>query len=221
MQILLKYFPNLSSEQISQFERLSTFYRQWNSIIKVLPRKEIDSLYEEHILHSLAIAKVIYFKAGSRILDVGTGGGFPGIPLAILFADCQFVLIDSMQKRIRVVQAAIETLKLKNVQAIHSKIEDIFEEYDFVVSRAVAAFPKLVSLVKKNISGSSQNLRPNGILYLKGGSFNDEIIEFKKKVEVKEIKRFFDEPSFQTKKVVYLPLDNYRIEKVFYSFHRR
>ena len=214
MQILLKYFPNLSSEQICRFDKLSSFYRQWNTLIKVLPRKEIDSLYEEHVLHSLAIAKVIHFKAGSRILDVGTGGGFPGIPLAILFPDCQFSLIDSMQKRIRVDQAAIEMLKLKNVIAIHCKIEDIFEEYDFVVSRAVAAFPKLVSLVKKNVSGNSQNLRPNGIIYLKGGSFDDEIIEFKKKVEVKEITRFFDEPSFQTKKVVYLPLDNFLIERV-------
>ena len=214
MQILLKYFPNLSSEQICRFDKLSSFYRQWNTLIKVLPRKEIDSLYEEHVLHSLAIAKVIHFKAGSRILDVGTGGGFPGIPLAILFPDCQFSLIDSMQKRIRVVQAAIEMLKLKNVIAIHCKIEDIFEEYDFVVSRAVTAFPKLVSLVKKNISENSQNLRPNGIIYLKGGSFDDEIIEFKKKVEVKEITRFFDEPSFQTKKVVYLPLDNFLIERV-------
>ena len=212
MQILLKYFPNLSYEQISRFDKLSSFYRQWNTFIKVLPRKEIGSLYEEHVLHSLAIAKVIHFKAGSRILDVGTGGGFPGIPLAILFPDSQFTLIDSMQKRIMVVQAAIETLTLKNVIAIHSKIEDIFEEYDFVVSRAVAAFPKLVGLVKKNISGNSQNLRPNGIIYLKGGNFDDEISEFKKKVEVKDIIRFFDEPSFQTKKVVYLPLDNYWIE---------
>jgi len=183
-------------------------------LIKVLPRKEIDSLYEEHVLHSLAIAKVIHFNAGSRILDVGTGGGFPGIPLAILFPDCQFSLIDSMQKRIRVVQAAVEMLKLKNVIAIHGKVEDIFEEYDFVVSRAVTAFPKLVSLVKKNISENSQNLRPNGIIYLKGGSFEDEIIEFKKKIEVKEITRFFDEPSFHSKKVVYLPLDTYRMEKV-------
>ena len=214
MQILLKYFPNLSSEQIYRFDKLSSFYRQWNTLIKVLPRKEIDSLYEEHVLHSLAIAKVIHFNAGSRILDVGTGGGFPGIPLAILFPDCQFSLIDSMQKRIRVVQAAVEMLKLKNVIAIHCKIEDIFEEYDFVVSRAVTAFPKLVSLVKKNISENSQNLRPNGIIYLKGGSFEDEIIEFKKKIEVKEITRFFDEPSFHSKKVVYLPLDTYRMEKV-------
>jgi len=214
MQILLKYFPNLSSEQIYRFDKLSSFYRQWNTLIKVLPRKEIDSLYEEHVLHSLAIAKVIHFNAGSRILDVGTGGGFPGIPLAILFPDCQFSLIDSMQKRIRVVQAAVEMLKLKNVIAIHGKVEDIFEEYDFVVSRAVTAFPKLVSLVKKNISENSQNLRPNGIIYLKGGSFEDEIIEFKKKIEVKEITRFFDEPSFHSKKVVYLPLDTYRMEKV-------
>ena len=208
MQILLKYFPNLSPEQISRFGKLASLYRNWNAMVKVLPRKEIDSFYEEHVLHSLAIAKVITFKPGSRILDVGTGGGFPGIPLAILFPACQFALIDSMQKRIQVVQAVIQTLDLENVVAIQGKIEDIFEEYDFVVSRAVAAFPKLVGLVKKNISGKSQNLRPNGIIYLKGGSFEDEIIEFKKKVEVKEIVRFFTEPSFQSKKVVYLPVEN-------------
>ena len=208
MQIILKYFPNLSSEQVAHFERLYSFYRKWNAMIKVLPRKEIDSLYEDHVLHSLAIAKIVNFKPGSRILDVGTGGGFPGIPLAILFPDCQFCLIDSMKKRILVVQAAIETLKLKNVRAVHVKIEDIFDQYDFVVSRAVTAFPNLVGLVKKNISCRSWNLRPNGILYLKGGSFEEEIIDFKKKVEVNEITRFFSEPSFKSKNVVYLPVGN-------------
>ena len=209
MQILLKYFPNLSSEQISRFEQLACIYRNLNLMIKVLPPKEISSLYEEHVLHSLAIAKVVSFKPGSRILDVGTGGGFPGIPLAILVPACQFVLLDSMHKRILAVQSVIKTLDLKNVLAVHGKVEDVFEEYDFVVSRAVAAFPKLVGLVKKNISGYSKNQRPNGIIYLKGGSFEDEIIEFKKKVEVKEIGRFFNEPSFQTKKVVYLPLEDW------------
>jgi len=205
MQILLKYFPNLTSEQIYRFEKLSSLYRKWNSIINVLPRKEIDSLDEEHILHSLAIAKVVSFKSGSRILDVGTGGGFPGIPLSILFPTCQFSLIDAMQKRILVVQAVIESLNLKNAIAIHGKIEDVFDQYDFVVSRAVAAFPTLVNLVKKNISCNSRNLRPNGLLYLKAGSFEDEIVEFKNNVEVKEIISFFNEPSFRTKKVVYLP----------------
>jgi len=141
MQILLKYFPNLSSEQISRFGALDSLYRQWNTLIKVLPRREMDSFYEEHVLHSLAIAKVIHFKAGSSILDVGTGGGFPGIPLAILFPHCHFVLIDSMHNRIRVVKAVIETLRLTNVIPVHGKIEDIFDEYDFVVSRAMAAFP--------------------------------------------------------------------------------
>ncbi len=208
MQIIHKYFPNLTPGQTNCFEKLASLYRSWNALIKVLPRKEIDSLYEEHVLHSLAIAKIISFKSGSKILDVGTGGGFPGIPLAILFPNCQFILIDSMQKRIQVVKAIIDTLDLKNVTAIHSKIEDVFEEYDFVISRAVASFPTLVGLVSKNISVTSQNQRPNGIIYLKGGCFDDEIEEFKKKVEVNEIIRFFTETSFQTKKVVYLPVEN-------------
>jgi len=209
MQVILKYFPDLTPEQIVRFQNLASLYRNWNSIIKVLPRKEIDTFYEEHVLHSLAIAKVVKFKSGSRILDVGTGGGFPGIPLAILYPTCQFELLDSMQKRIQVVKAVKETLNLKNVTAIHGKIEDFFDEYDFVVSRAIASFPNLVALVKKNISDKSFNIRPNGIIYLKGGSFEDEIIDFKKKVEVCEIKRFFNEPSFLTKKVVYLPVVNY------------
>ncbi len=214
MQIILKYFPNLSSEQIFRFEKLASLYRKWNSIIKVLPRKEIESLYEEHVLHSLAIAKIVSFKPGTKILDVGTGGGFPGIPLAILFPTCQFSLLDSMQKRILVVQSVFETLNLKNVTAIHGKIEDVFDQYDFVVSRAVASFPNLVGMVKKNISGKSQNIRPNGIIYLKGGSFEDEIIDFQNDIEVYEISGFFTEPSFQTKKVVYLPMENYLIGKV-------
>ena len=208
MQIILKYFPDLSPEQIFRFDKLASLYRNWNTVIKVLPRREIDSLYEEHILHSLSIARVVNFKPGSRILDVGTGGGFPGIPLAILFPSCQFVLIDSMQKRIQVVKSIIRSLNLKNATAIHCKVEDVYEEYDFVVSRAVAAFPTLVGMVKKNISSKSQNLRPNGIIYLKGGSFDEEIIDFKKSVEVTEINRYFVEPSFKSKKVVYLPVNH-------------
>ena len=206
--IIQKYFPNLTPEQICRFEKMSELYRKWNKEIIVIPRKEVDSLYEEHVLHSLAIAKIINFSPGSRILDVGTGGGFPGIPLAILFPSCQFVLIDSMQKRIGVVRDIIHSLDLKNVTAISARVEDLYDEFDFVTSRAVAAFPKFVGLVKKNISHRSKNSRPNGIIYLKGGDFEDEIVDFKKKVEVNEITRFFAEPCFQTKKVVYLPVRN-------------
>jgi 16S rRNA (guanine527-N7)-methyltransferase len=206
MRIILKYFPDLTTGQIYRFDRMASFYRNWNDKMNVIPRKEVNSIYEEHVLHSLAIAKIIDFRPGSRILDVGTGGGFPGIPLAILFPDCQFVLIDSMQKRIEFVKFIIDALDIENVTAIRVKVEDVFEEFDFVASRAVAAFPAFVRLVKKNISTQSRNLLPNGIIYLKGGSFEEEILEFKKKVEVSEIRRFFAEDSFRSKKVVYLPV---------------
>jgi 16S rRNA (guanine527-N7)-methyltransferase len=187
---------------------MASFYRNWNDKINVIPRKEVNSIYEEHVLHSLAIAKIIDFRPGSRILDVGTGGGFPGIPLAILFPACQFLLIDSMQKRIEFVKFIIEALDIENVTAMRVKVEDVFEEFDFVASRAVAAFPTFVRLVKKNISTQSRNLLPNGILYLKGGSFEEEILEFEKNVEVSEIRRFFAEDSFKSKKVIYLPVSN-------------
>jgi len=166
----------------------------------------MDMLYEKHILHSLAIAKIIRFTPGSRILDVGTGGGFPGIPLAIFFPTSQFVLIDSIAKRIKVVQAIADELGLKNVTAIRSRVEDVNEEFDFVASRAVAAFPAFVGMVKKNISDKPKNALPNGIIYLKGGSFEDEIADFKNTAEIIEITNFFTEPYFETKKVVYLPV---------------
>lgn len=207
MQKILKYFPGLSAEQISRFEKMEPLYRDWNEKINLISRKDIDSLYEKHILYSLAIAKIISFRPGTRILDVGTGGGFPGVPLAILFPDCQFVLVDSTGKKIKVVQDVARELGLENVTAIHSRAEDVKEEFDFVISRAVTAFPAFVGLVKKNVSRQPKNPLPNGIIYLKGGDFDEELKDYKRIIEVSEISRFFDEPFFETKKVVYLPVN--------------
>ena len=204
---ILKYFPDLTPEQIIRFEKMEPVYRDWNEKINLISRKDIDSLYEKHILHSLSIAKIINFRPETRILDVGTGGGFPGIPLAILFPTSQFVLIDSIGKKIKVVQAVAEELNLKNVTAIHTRVEDVREEFDFVISRAVTAFPAFVGLVKKNISRKPQNSLPNGIIYLKGGDCQEELKDFRRIVEVSEITKFFDEPFFETKKVVYLPVN--------------
>jgi len=204
---LLKYFPDLTPEQILRFEKMGPLYRDWNEKINLISRKDIDSLYEKHILHSLAIAKIIKFRPGSNLLDVGTGGGFPGIPLAILFPDCRFVLIDSIGKKIKVVQDVIENLELKNVTAVHMRVEEVKEQFDFVVSRAVTAFPAFVAIVKKNISGKAQNALPNGIFYLKGGEFEEELKDFKRMVEVYEVSGFFKEPFFETKKVLYLPVN--------------
>ena len=206
MQNILQYFPDLNSEQIDRFEKIVPLYRDWNNITNVIPLKDVDSLFEKHILHSLAIAKIIRFSPGSRILDVGTGGGFPGIPLAVFFPMSQFVLIDPIAKRIKVVQAISEELGLKNVTAIRSRVEDVAEEFDFVASRAVTAFPAFVGMVKKNISDQPRNELPNGIIYLKGGIFEDEIADFKTTAKVIDITNFFTEPYFETKKVVYLPV---------------
>ena len=207
MEILKKYFRDLTPAQIAQFERLGTLVTEWNEKINVISRKDIESLYEKHILHSLAIAKIISFRAGSKILDVGTGGGFPGIPLAILFPACHFVLIDSIGKKIKIVQDIAEKLGLNNVTAIQTRVEEVKETFDFVVSRAVTSFPDFVAMVRKNISKTQKNSRPNGIIYLKGGDFQEEIKPFKQLAEVDEIKSFFEEPFFETKKIVYLPVN--------------
>ena len=203
---ILKYFPKLTQEQQICFEKRAPLYREWNEKINVISRKDIDSLYEKHILHALAIAKIITFRPGTRILDVGTGGGFPGIPLAVLFPTSQFILIDSVGKKIKVVQAVADSLDLKNVKAIQTRVEEVKEEFDFVISRAVTAFPAFVELVKKNVARKPQNSLPNGIIYLKGGDFQEEIRKFKKTIEVTEISGFFNEPYFETKKVIYLPV---------------
>ena len=204
---ITKYFPHLTPEQTLRFEKMDALYRDWNEKINVISRKDIDSLYEKHILHSLAIAKIISFRPGSRILDVGTGGGFPGIPLAILFPETHFLLIDSIGKKIKVVQAVADELGLKNVTAHQTRVEEVKQEFDFVISRAVTSFPAFVALVKKNVSRKPQNSLPNGIIYLKGGDLNDELKDFKRLAEVREISAFFTEPFFETKKVVYLPIN--------------
>ena len=206
MDLLRKYFPELTQPQISQFEQLGPLYHEWNEKINVISRKDIDELYIRHILHSLALAKIIRFQPGTTILDVGTGGGLPGIPLAILYPECHFTLIDSIGKKIMVVQEIAGQLKLKNVRAQKNRIEEIKNRYDFVVSRAVTAFPDFVSLVRKNVSSLSKNALPNGILYLKGGDFEEEIKAFRSSAEIFELPKIFSEPFFETKKVIYLPV---------------
>lgn len=205
MQQILKYFPDLSEAQIDQFERLHGLYLDWNLKINVVSRKDIDELYIRHVLHSLAIAKVIQFKPDTRILDVGTGGGFPGIPLAILFPDCQFHLVDSINKKLKVVNAVAESLGLSNVKTSHKRAEEINGTYDFIVSRAVTAMPTFVSWVKRKVSKKSHHSIKNGILYLKGGDLTEELQDFPK-ATLYDLNVYFTEDFFETKKVVHLPL---------------
>ena len=206
MELLTKYFPDLSPLQINRFEELGSLYREWNEKINVISRKDIDELYVRHVLHSLAIAKIIRFKPGTNLLDVGTGGGFPGIPLAILFPNSNFTLIDAIGKKILVVQEVSGQLKLTNVRAQKNRVQEIKLRYDFVISRAVTAFPDFVSMVRKNVSPHSGNALPNGIIYLKGGDFEAEISAFKASAEIFDLSKIFEEPFFETKKVIYLPV---------------
>ncbi|NNK69387.1 MAG: 16S rRNA (guanine(527)-N(7))-methyltransferase RsmG [Flavobacteriaceae bacterium] len=205
MEIIKKYFPDLTEVQESRFEQLRPLYEYWNSRINVVSRKDIAQLYERHVLHALGIAKVIQFKPGSNILDVGTGGGFPGIPLAILFPECNFHLIDSIQKKIKVVNAISESLELENVTASQLRAQDVQGNYDFIISRAVTAMPRFAGWVQGKISKSGFNDKPNGILYLKGGDLEEELKEFKH-VEIYPLSDYFEEEFFDTKKVVYLKL---------------
>jgi len=205
MEAILKYFPDLTKDQISQFEQLEYLYKDWNAKINVVSRKDIDELYLRHVLHSLGIAKVISFKSGSKILDVGTGGGFPGIPLAILFPECQFVLVDSIAKKIKVVDAVVEVLGLTNVKTFHSRVEDIKGEFDFVVSRAVTTMPTFVSWVKVKVTKTQHNNLKNGILYLKGGDLTEELQNYKT-VTTYNLSEYFTEDFFETKMVVHLPI---------------
>ena len=204
--IIQKYFPQLSAEQRQQFDALDALYRDWNTKINVISRKDIDQLYEHHVLHSLAIAKMINFRPGTRILDFGTGGGFPGVPLSILFPECQFKLIDGTGKKIRVAQEVCNAIGLKNCQPTHLRGEDEKDKYDFIVSRAVMPLPDLVKLMRKNISKTQQNALPNGIICLKGGDLQAELQPYRNIVETTDISQFFSEDWFKEKYVIYLPL---------------
>lgn len=204
MQKLIKYFPDLSEQQIKLFEQLLPLYTDWNSKINVISRKDIEHLYEHHVLHSLAIAKVISFKPGTKILDVGTGGGFPGIPLAILFPECSFHLIDSIGKKIKVVEEVVKELGLQNVVPEKARAEELKTRYDFVVSRAVTSLPEFYNWVQSKIMIKNTNTLQNGILYLKGGDLKDELKPFKKRNEVFEISNFFEEEFFLEKKVIHI-----------------
>ena len=210
MTIIQKYFNDLTNEQLSQFAKLELLYKDWNSKINVISRKDIDELYLRHVLHSLSIAKLISFKDNTSILDVGTGGGFPGIPLAILFPNCRFHLVDSIQKKITVVNNVVKELDLKNVKTSCSRVEAISEKYDFVVSRAVTNMKDFVSWIKFKINKKSFNDFKNGVLYLKGGDLEDELKSFKN-VKTFELSEIFNEDFFIQKKVVYLPI-KYKIK---------
>ncbi len=206
MDLVLKYFPELTERQREQFAALLPLYEDWNSKINVISRKDMEHFYEHHVLHSLAIAKVMQFRPMAEVLDVGTGGGFPGIPLAIMFPDARFTLIDSIGKKIKVVDDVIAQLGLTNAKAIQIRAEQLDGEFDFVVSRAVTALSEFVPWVKGKISRTQYHPLRNGILYLKGGDLAAELRPFAKKVRTWDIPEFFSEEFFETKKVIYLPL---------------
>ena len=205
MELILKYFPDLTEQQIEQFEALLSLYKEWNAKINVISRKDIDELYLRHVLHSLAIAKVMPFANGSSILDVGTGGGFPGVPLAILFPECQFHLVDSINKKLKVIKGVVDALSLENIRTTHSRVEAIDEQYDFIVSRAVTSMPEFTKWVKGKIRKEQINDFKNGILYLKGGDLSDELKQYTR-VKLFPLTDYFKEDFFETKKVVYLPI---------------
>ena len=206
MEIIRQYFQELSDQQLRQLEMLDGLYREWNAKINVISRKDIDNLYEHHVLHSMAIAKAISFRPGTEILDFGTGGGFPGIPLAILFPECRFKLIDGTGKKIRVAQEVATAIGLKNCVAEHLRGEDEKGKFDFVVSRAVMPLPDLVKIVKKNISKTNRNAMGNGVICLKGGDLQAETQPYKHIVETNPISNWFAEEWFKEKNVIYLPL---------------
>jgi 16S rRNA (guanine527-N7)-methyltransferase len=206
MTLLSSYFPDLSPEQIRQFEALESLYQTWNAQINVISRKDTDHFYERHVLHSLAIAKIVQFLPGSSVLDIGTGGGFPGIPLAILFPEVQFHLVDSIGKKIKVVQEVAASLGLKNVQASHARAETIKDRYDFIVSRAVTQMPVFLTWVKGKSAKKNLHNFKNGVLYLKGGDLSEELAGLRYPVKEFPISEFYKEEFFETKKVVYVQL---------------
>ena len=207
VQIINKYFPNLSEEQKSQFQQLENLYKDWNEKINVISRKDIDEFYERHVLHSLGIAKIMEFADGTKVLDIGTGGGFPGIPLAILFPNVEFTLVDSIGKKITVVNAVAESLGLKNVKAYHERAEKIKDKFHFVVSRAVTQMPVFLRWLKGKFEKEQFNPKHNGVLYLKGGDLGEELAGIK--CEIYHLKDQFEEEFFDTKKVVYLSKGNF------------
>lgn len=206
MDIILKYFPNITDTQKEQFAALMDLYTDWNAKINVISRKDIGNLYEHHVLHSLAIAKTIRFKDGTSILDFGTGGGFPGIPLAIMFPNVSFKLIDGTGKKVRVALEVAQSIGLENVTAEHLRGEEEKGKFDFIVSRAVMPLPDLAKIVHKNISKTQHNAMPNGVIVLKGGNIDDEIRPYKRIVEVSAISKWFEEEWFKEKNIIYLPM---------------
>lgn len=206
MEQILKYFPNITEEQRTQFAALYDLYTDWNSKINVISRKDIQNLYEHHVLHSLGIAEVLNFKSGSKIMDLGTGGGFPGIPLAILFPECQFHLVDSIGKKVRVASEVAQAIGLKNVTFRHCRAEEEKQKFDFVVSRAVMPLADLLKIIRKNIAKESKNALPNGLICLKGGELEKEKGAVKGIVETTDLSDYFSEEYFETKKVVYVPI---------------
>ncbi|WP_452229812.1 MULTISPECIES: 16S rRNA (guanine(527)-N(7))-methyltransferase RsmG [unclassified Lacinutrix] len=205
MELILKYFPNLTEDQIDKFTKLEALYQDWNLKINVVSRKDIDELYLRHVLHSLAIAKVIDFKPKTKIMDVGTGGGFPGIPLAILYPECSFHLVDSINKKLNVVREVAEGLGLENVKTTHCRVEEIKDTYDFIVSRAVAAMPTFVHWVKGRVAKKQNHELKNGIIYLKGGDLAEELQDYPK-ATIYNISDYYTEDFFETKKIVHVPL---------------
>jgi 16S rRNA (guanine527-N7)-methyltransferase len=209
MEKLLEYFPDLTEKQIDQFSRLKALYEEWNAQINVISRKDTENFYERHVLHSLGICHMLSFVPGTRFLDVGTGGGFPGIPMAIMYPDCDFVLVDSIGKKIKVVEAVVEALGLDNVKAYHERAEKVNDKFDFIISRAVTRMNKFIPWVRNKVLKQDKNAYPNGILYLKGGDLTEELSEIRFDYDILDLAAFYEEEFFETKKVVYVRLNDF------------